>query len=89
VRPAKSLANVQRRFPLGLAEILNEHIAEQRTLFDGVVEGDVRAGDWPVGLNVGAQSVAKYVAVRSRCVCSVAGAKAKSAHTMYPVRRHV
>ncbi len=29
---------------LGLAEILNKHIAEQRTLFDGVVEGDVGMG---------------------------------------------
>jgi hypothetical protein len=42
--PAKSLVNVQRRFALGLAEILNKHIAEQRTLFDGVVEGDVGMG---------------------------------------------
>ena len=40
-RPAKSLINIQRRFALGLAEILSKHIAEQRTLFDGVVEGDV------------------------------------------------
>ena len=29
---------------LGLAEILNKHIAEQRTLFDGVVERNVRMG---------------------------------------------
>ena len=42
--PAKSLVNVQRRFALGLAEILGEHIVEQRTLFDGVVEGDVGMG---------------------------------------------
>ena len=40
-RSAKSLVNLQRRFALGLADILGEHIAEQRTLFDGVVEGDV------------------------------------------------
>ena len=33
----KSLVNAQRRFALGLSEILNKHIAEQRTLFDGVV----------------------------------------------------
>jgi hypothetical protein len=32
---------VQRRFALGLAEILSKHIAEQRTLLDGVVEGDM------------------------------------------------
>jgi hypothetical protein len=31
----------RRRFALGLTEILDKHIAEQRTLFDGVVEGDV------------------------------------------------
>jgi len=43
-RPAKSLVNVQRRFALGLAEILGKHIAEQRTLFDGVVEGDMGMG---------------------------------------------
>jgi hypothetical protein len=43
-RPAKSQVNVERRFALGLAEILNKHIAEQRTLFDGVVEGDVGMG---------------------------------------------
>jgi len=42
--PAKSLVNVQRRFALGLAEILSKHIAEQCTLFDGVVEGDVGMG---------------------------------------------
>jgi hypothetical protein len=42
--PTKSLVNVQRRFALGLAEILGKHIAEQRTLFDGVVEGDVGMG---------------------------------------------
>ncbi len=29
---------------LGFAEILGEHIAEQRTLFDGVVEADVGMG---------------------------------------------
>jgi hypothetical protein len=34
---AKSLVNIQRRFALELAEILGKHIAEQRTLFDGVV----------------------------------------------------
>ena len=43
-RPAKSLINVQRRFALGLAEILDKHIAEQCTLFNGVVEGDVGMG---------------------------------------------
>ena len=37
-------SNVQRGFALGLAEILNKHIAEQRTLFDGVVEGDMGMG---------------------------------------------
>jgi len=42
--PLKSLVNVQRRFALGLAEILNKHIAEQRTLFDGVVEGRTSSG---------------------------------------------
>ena len=40
----KILVNVQRRFALGLAEILNKHSAEQRTRFDGVVEGDVGMG---------------------------------------------
>jgi hypothetical protein len=34
----------QRRLALGLAEILSKHVAEQRTLFDGVVEGDVGMG---------------------------------------------
>jgi hypothetical protein len=29
---------------LGLAEILGKHIAEQHTLFDGVVDGDVGMG---------------------------------------------
>ena len=43
-RPEKSLVNVQRRFALGPAEILDKHIAEQRTLFNGVVEGDVGMG---------------------------------------------
>jgi hypothetical protein len=38
------LVNVQRRFALGLAEILGKHIAEQRPLFDGVVEGHVGMG---------------------------------------------
>ena len=42
--PAISRVNVQRRFALGLAEILGKHIAEQSTLFDGVVESDVSMG---------------------------------------------
>jgi hypothetical protein len=32
------------RFALGPADILGKHIAKQRTLFDGVVEGDVGMG---------------------------------------------
>src|SRR5258707_771608 len=36
--------DVRRRFALGLAQILSKHIAEQRALFDGVVEGDVGMG---------------------------------------------
>jgi hypothetical protein len=43
-RSAKSLVNLQRRFALGLAEILSKHIAEQRALFDRVVERDVGMG---------------------------------------------
>ena len=35
---------LKRRFALGLAQILSKHIAEQRALFDGVVEGDVGMG---------------------------------------------
>ena len=38
---------VQRRFALRLAEILSKHIAEQRALFDGIVEGDMGMGcEW-------------------------------------------
>ena len=35
---------LRRRFALRLAEILSKHIAEQRTLFDGIFEGDMGMG---------------------------------------------